>query len=72
MRPLPDLTDVEAMAERGRNSALMSARNEACQGLRDECSHINNGRLPECLPHIEAAERWLVRLREVLALMESQ
>ena len=35
MRPLPDLTNVEAMAARGRFSALNAARNEAIQELRD-------------------------------------
>lgn len=35
MKPLPDLTDDAAMIRRGRQSALMSARNEAAQALRD-------------------------------------
>lgn len=35
MKPIPDLSDTSAMAARGRRSALMSARNEACQELRD-------------------------------------
>ena len=35
MRPLPNLEDAAAMAARGRRSVLMSARNDACQELRD-------------------------------------
>lgn len=69
MKPLPNLADVEAMAERGRKSALMSARNEAAQGLRDCCAHINNGELQEQLGPINQAEEWLQRLRDVAELM---
>jgi hypothetical protein len=35
MKPLPDLTDVEAMASIGRESALWSARNQTLNRLRD-------------------------------------
>lgn len=35
MKPLPDLDDTGTMAARGRRSALMSARNEAAEALRD-------------------------------------
>ncbi len=35
MRPLPDLTNVDAMAAKGRRSALMTARNEAAEELRN-------------------------------------
>jgi len=35
VKPLPDLNDAAAMAARGRRSVLMSARNEACEELRD-------------------------------------
>lgn len=34
MKKLPDLTDDVAMAARGRRSALLSARNDACEVLR--------------------------------------
>ena len=40
MRPIPKLDDVEAMAARGRRSALMSCRNEACEELRDMVVNI--------------------------------
>ena len=35
LRPLPDLADAEALAERGRASALIAARNNAVEALRD-------------------------------------
>lgn len=34
MKKLPDLTDSDAMAARGRRSALLAARNDACELLR--------------------------------------
>lgn len=34
MRPIPNLSDVEAMAARGRRGALLSARNEAAEEAR--------------------------------------
>ena len=36
MKPLPDFSDVEAMAAIGRTSALWSARNHALNELRDK------------------------------------
>ena len=42
MRPIPKLDDVEAMAARGRRSALMSCRNEACEELRDVAVSIQS------------------------------
>ena len=35
LKALPKLDNESAMADRGRMSALMSARNEACEQLRD-------------------------------------
>lgn len=69
MKPLPDLSNLEAMAERGRKSALMSARNEACEGLRNCCSFIQSTELQKSLRHINEAEEWLQRLRDVAELM---
>lgn len=37
--PIPDINNEAAMLERGRRSALMSARNDACNDLRDISSH---------------------------------
>lgn len=38
MKPLPDLTNTEAMAAIGRRSALGRARGEASEALRDACT----------------------------------
>lgn len=35
LKPLPKIDDIPAMAAWGRRSALMKARNEACESLRD-------------------------------------
>lgn len=35
LKALPNLGNADAMASRGRMSSLMSARNEACEMLRD-------------------------------------
>lgn len=35
MRKLPDLSDEAAMVSRGRRGAIISARNEAAEALRD-------------------------------------
>lgn len=71
MKPLPNLDDIEAMAARGRRSALMSSRNEACAGLRDCAVYINNGDLLERIEMITQAETWLERLREIAELMRT-
>ena len=42
MRPIPKLDDVDAMAARGRRSALMSCRSEACEELRDVAVSIQS------------------------------
>lgn len=47
MKPLPDLNDSEAMVARGRRSALMQARKEALEALRDEITFLNSVDLSE-------------------------
>ncbi len=42
MKPLPDLADVAAMAERGRRSALMGVRSDALEALRDALTECNS------------------------------
>lgn len=70
MKPLPDLDDASAMAARGRRSVLMSARNEACEALRDACVACQSADISDAIPPalraIEAAER----LQSVSALWE--
>lgn len=45
MRAIPDLTNTEAMARRGRGSVLVSSRNEACELLRDSMVRLQSADL---------------------------
>lgn len=42
MTPIPDLTNTEAMAARGRRSAIMSLRSEAAAEIRDVATHLQS------------------------------
>lgn len=42
MKPIPDLTNTEAMAVRGRRSAIMSLRAEAASEIRDVATHLQS------------------------------
>lgn len=56
------------MLARGRRSALASARNEACEALRDAVTQAQSmpfGEAGKCLDDAEAA---ILRLREVAYL----
>lgn len=68
MKPLPDLDDVQAMAQTGRRSKLMTARNEACEALRDASTACQGADIAEVGPcaqkAIEAAER-LIEVSEL-------
>jgi nitrite reductase/ring-hydroxylating ferredoxin subunit len=70
MRPLPDLDDVTAMAATGRRSVLMRARNDACEALRDACTHCQSADIAEAGPHAEKAIEAAKRLIEVSGLWE--
>ena len=70
LKPLPDFDDTGLMAARGRRSALMSARNEAAEALRDACVAVQSADVSEvgipALAAILAAER----LQSIAALWE--
>ena len=55
MKPIPDLDDDAAMIRRGRRSAIMSARNDACEALRDACSMCQTARLEDASAPAQAA-----------------
>jgi hypothetical protein len=42
MKPLPNLDDTQAMIAKGRRSALMSARNDAMDELRDSFTKMQS------------------------------
>lgn len=72
MRPLPDLDDVEAMAQTGRRSKLMTARNEACEALRDATTACQGADIGEvgspAQKAIEAAQR-LIEVSELWGIV---
>lgn len=70
MRPLPDLDDVAAMAQTGRRSALMRARNEACEALRDATTACQGADIAEAGPPAQKAIEAAERLIEVAGLWE--
>jgi len=61
MKPLPNINDETAMLERGKRSALASARNEAAEALRDACTVIQSSNWANlhglAQEAVEAAER---------------
>lgn len=68
MRSLPDLDNTAAMIARGRHSALMSARNDACSDLRDECTRAQSADVGELGEIADRIDPILKRLREVAGL----
>lgn len=69
MKPLPNLSDERAMLERGRRSALMSARNEACEALRDAAVSAQTMPHPEMLARIAPTLRKIADRLEALAIL---
>jgi hypothetical protein len=68
MRPLPDINDEAAMLERGRKSALWSARNEACEVLRDACTACQSADIGDVSKPAADAAKAAQRLIEVATL----
>ena len=63
MKRLPDINDEKAMLERGRRSAIGSARKDAAEALRDACTMCQSSDWAALSKHArdaaEAAERLL-------------
>jgi hypothetical protein len=61
LKKLPDIDDDAAMIARGRRSALMSCRNDACEELRDACVAVQSAALEDLgslgLRVVEVGER---------------
>lgn len=68
MKALPDLDDTGLMAARGRRSVLMSARNEACEALRDACVSCQSAAIEEVGEPAGDAIKAAQRLIEVSTL----
>lgn len=71
MRKLPDITDDAAMASRGRHSVLMSARNDACEELRDIFVRAQAAQMGELAQHADGLAAVAQRLVEIEALWKS-
>jgi len=65
MKPLPNLLDTDAMAARGRRSALMAARNEACEALRDACVAVQSADITEVHEPVAQAQEACARLLQI-------
>lgn len=65
MKPLPDLDDAAAMAQTGRRSVLMRARNEACEALRNAAVAVQSAEIGEVVQPAKDAIEWAARLIEV-------
>lgn len=63
LRPLPDLTNAEAMAKLGRLSAIRSARLDALHELRDCVTRLMN--VDDDLEAVKRARQCLNRLDEL-------
>lgn len=67
---LPDFDDTGAMAARGRRSALMKARNEAAEALRDAFMACQTADFPEVAEPAQRAIEAAQRLQAVAVLWE--
>ena len=68
MRPLPDINNEAAMLERGRRSALGSARNEAAEALRDACTLVQSSQWDELEEAASSAIAAAERLKTLAAM----
>jgi hypothetical protein len=68
LSPLPDLDDVSAMAATGRRSALMRARNEACEALRDATTRCQSSEIGDAAEPAQLAINAAQRLIDVAGL----
>lgn len=65
---MPDLDDIAKMAAWGRRSALMKARNEACEALRDIAVHAQGQDIGGAGDGLEGATEAIERLKEIAKL----
>ena len=66
MKPIPDLDNVEKMAAYGRRSALMAARREAVEEMRDIATHFQSFDV-----FSEDPRELCARAREVIGRLEA-
>lgn len=68
MKPLPPLDNAEAMAAWGRRSALLSARKDAAESLRDACVLCQSAEMHELPTYTARCIAAAQRLADVSAL----
>jgi hypothetical protein len=68
MKPLPNINDEAAMLERGKRSALASARNDAAEALRDACTAVQSANWNELQAVAELAVAASARLLTLSAM----
>lgn len=68
LKPLPKLDDAVAMAAWGRRSALMKARNEACEALRDAAVSAQSQDIGSAGEGLEVVPFAIERLKQIARL----
>jgi hypothetical protein len=68
MKPLPNINDEAAMLERGKRSALASARNDAAETLRDACTAVQSANWDQLQSAAELALAASARLLTLSAM----
>ena len=71
MKKLPDIRDDAAMLERGKRGALMSARNDACESLRNVSTYVQSAQIESLSTHADELKSIAARLVEIEALWNS-
>ena len=70
MKPLPDLNDEAEMIRRGKRSAIMSARKEAAETLRDAFTLMQSHDWAELALHARVALNAADRLLTLAAMWD--
>lgn len=68
MKPLPNINDEPAMLERGKRSALGSARNDAAEALRDACTAVQSADWSELFKAAGKAQEAAERLMTIASM----
>lgn len=68
VKPLPNINDAAAMIERGKRSALASARKEAHELLRNAAVNSQPATWDDLTAHADIAETAAARLKTLAAM----
>ena len=70
MKPLPNITDDAAMIQRGKLSAIGTARKDAAEALRDACTLVQAAEWSELTHHARTARDAADRLLTLAAMWD--